>query len=467
MRHIILQSLVVGSILLGGMASVHAWGRGGGGAVRVGGFSGGAARVGDVGAARFGEVGGARVGSVGAVSGTRFNEVGAARFGEVGAAKVQHRRRRACRRSRRGSCPYGRTRRRGHRFRLRPRRRCGGRAADYVGAGRAFHDGLFSKCIGRAHVAVRHDFYHYNTFGPAWWTAHPGAWRPYGWPAGRYWGWATWPALTGWFGWNYAPVYFDYGTNIVYQGDQVYVDDQPGPTAAVYYQAGRRFSWLKQRIARDGSSFKRRRVDAPRRFRARARRAVRCTSAVFQLAVNKAGVIGGNYSNVLTGTTLSVRGAVDPKSQRASWIVGDQKDTVYDTGIFNLTKDQSPVLIHFGADRTQQWLLVRIKEADANAAPQQEPQQQANVVPAAPAGEAKGTANVTVIVPADAEITIDGAPTSLTGTERAFVTPPLSPGYNYSYTMRARWTANGVPVEQTRKVTFSAGANVRVDFTGN
>ncbi|MBL9124561.1 MAG: hypothetical protein JNG90_13080, partial [Planctomycetaceae bacterium] len=49
----------------------------------------------------------------------------------------------------------------------------------------------------------------------------------------------------------------------------------------------------------------------------------------------------------------------------AAWTVGDNKATVYETGIYNLTKDQTPVLIHFGKDRTQQWLLVRMKQPDS------------------------------------------------------------------------------------------------------
>jgi hypothetical protein len=33
-----------------------------------------------------------------------------------------------------------------------------------------------------------------------------------------------------------------------------------------------------------------------------------------------------------------------------------------ETGIFNLTKDQTGVLAHFGKERTQQWTMVRLKE---------------------------------------------------------------------------------------------------------
>jgi uncharacterized protein (TIGR03000 family) len=474
MKTLLIHSLVIGALLFAGSQSAFAWGRGGGGGMRVGGFnaggfSAGAARVGCVGA-----VGGARVGGFGEVGGARFGEVGAARvggFGEVGGARVATSGARvgdvgAARVntfSHVGEVGVGRVSTVGH----------VGVATDfgfghvagaagvrgYVGAGH-FTTAYSGAALAARGAAVRRDFYHYNAFGPAWWGAHPGAWRPYGWPVTRPWGWATWPYLTGWFGWGGAPVYFDYGTNIVYQGDQVYIDNQSGPTAAVYYQQA---ADLAQSAPPPAAAPKKDDEWTPLGVFALVQGEQSDTSAVFQLAVNKAGVIGGNYYNVLTSTTLPVRGAVDPKTQRASWIVGDQKTTVYDTGIYNLTKDQSPVLIHFAQDRTQQWLLIRVKESDATAPSQQA----ADVAPAPPQGTAKGTASVTVIVPADAEVTIDGAQTSLTGTERAFVTPPLAAGYNFSYTIRARWTTNGNPVEQTRKVTFSAGANVRVDFTAN
>jgi hypothetical protein len=96
---------------------------------------------------------------------------------------------------------------------------------------------------------------------------------------------------------------------------------------------------------------------------------------------------------------------VDPKTQRAAWTVGDNKTPVYDSGLVNLTKEQTPVLIHFGKDRTQEWLLVRMKDKDAQPAAG-EP---------APADAADGTARVTVLVPANAQVFFDGAATSDTG----------------------------------------------------
>ena len=49
------------------------------------------------------------------------------------------------------------------------------------------------------------------------------------------------------------------------------------------------------------------------------------------------------------------------------------KITIYDDASiridsYNLTKDEAPALIHFGSDRTEQWLLVRLKNPDASPA---------------------------------------------------------------------------------------------------
>jgi hypothetical protein len=38
---------------------------------------------------------------------------------------------------------------------------------------------------------------------------------------------------------------------------------------------------------------------------------------------------------------------------------------VVETGLYNLTKDESPCLIHFGKDKSEQWLLVRMKKPDS------------------------------------------------------------------------------------------------------
>jgi uncharacterized protein (TIGR03000 family) len=74
------------------------------------------------------------------------------------------------------------------------------------------------------------------------------------------------------------------------------------------------------------------------------------------------------------------------------------------------------------------------------------------------------SAHVTVSVPADAEIWIDDTKTTSTGAVREYQSPPLTPGIQYTYEVRARWDENGHEVTQTRQVAVTAGTRVNVQF---
>ena len=45
--------------------------------------------------------------------------------------------------------------------------------------------------------------------------------------------------------------------------------------------------------------------------------------------------------------------------------VGTDITTVYDTGLYNLTKNESLILVHSGPKTTQQEILVRLKKPPA------------------------------------------------------------------------------------------------------
>jgi uncharacterized protein (TIGR03000 family) len=72
-----------------------------------------------------------------------------------------------------------------------------------------------------------------------------------------------------------------------------------------------------------------------------------------------------------------------------------------------------------------------------------------------------------VVVPADATVWIDGAPTTQTGTDREFQTPPLEPGRVFTYQVRARWTQNGQMMDQTRTAEVRAGGMTMLVFTSS
>ena len=96
---------------------------------------------------------------------------------------------------------------------------------------------------------------------------------------------------------------------------------------------------------------------------------VNASSMYLQLAVSKEGVIAGTFYNESTGATHPVEGMVDEKTQRAVWKAADgsNADVVMETGLYNLTQDQAEVLVHFGPEKTQNVLLVRLDEAERPA----------------------------------------------------------------------------------------------------
>jgi uncharacterized protein (TIGR03000 family) len=78
--------------------------------------------------------------------------------------------------------------------------------------------------------------------------------------------------------------------------------------------------------------------------------------------------------------------------------------------------------------------------------------------------QAGSIAQVTVKLPANAELWFDGKKMKTPGRVREFDTPGLTPGHQYTYKVKARWKQNGHTVTQTRQVALSAGAHVRVNF---
>jgi uncharacterized protein (TIGR03000 family) len=77
---------------------------------------------------------------------------------------------------------------------------------------------------------------------------------------------------------------------------------------------------------------------------------------------------------------------------------------------------------------------------------------------------APAPARVTVRLPADARLYVNGVACPLTSDTRSFVTPRLRPGQRYAYTLRAEVRREGRTVAETRRVNVAAGRRVRVNF---
>jgi hypothetical protein len=159
----------------------------------------------------------------------------------------------------------------------------------------------------------------------------------------------SYPAVT--------PAYYDYGTTVVYEGDNVVMNGDTIATAAEYAQQA-------DQIANAGRTAQPPENEEwqPLGVFALVRRDDETSDKIFQLAINKDGVIRGNYYDALADNTLPVYGSVDKKTQRAAWSIGEKKDIVLEAGVANLTRAETPVLVHMGKDKTQQLTLVRIEQ---------------------------------------------------------------------------------------------------------
>ena len=208
-------------------------------------------------------------------------------------------------------------------------------------------------------VSVRRSFVHYDCFRPNWYVAHPHAWRAAAWTATAFWAGATWGRLSAYCGYPAAPVVYDYGSTIVYQDDSVYYNGEPVATAEEYTEQAAAIADQGQQAQ---PSEKEEWVSLGVFGMVQGDETE--ANQIFQLAINKDGVLRGNYYDALSDSTLPVYGSVDKKTQRAAWTVGDRKETVYETGVGNLTEDETTMLVHFGKDRTQQWTLIRLEQPD-------------------------------------------------------------------------------------------------------
>lgn len=205
---------------------------------------------------------------------------------------------------------------------------------------------------------MRNNWNRYGRYFNSGWCYHHPYWRYR--PGFNYWRWATWPAVVGWFPWGWSqPVYYNYGSNVYYQGDTVYYGDTPVATAAEYADQAAAIaasipatpppadSWMPLGVFAlmpDGE-------------------AEGADPTIFlQLTVSKTGAIAGTLQDTVSGVTKDVEGMVDKETQRAAWTEVGETRPIMETGISNLTEDTTPVLVHYADGTTQQWLLVRMEE---------------------------------------------------------------------------------------------------------
>lgn len=226
-------------------------------------------------------------------------------------------------------------------------------------------------------------------FNDAWWARN----RPaFGWwhyrlwrvtnPWYFWWRRPVWGSVVLWFPlWNWSSgVFYDYGTdgNVVYQDNSVTINGVNVGTPAEFAQSAAELATVE--APADSAAV----ADAewlPLGTFALSTDAGESTiGRVVQLAVNRDGIISGTLYNTVSGSTTAIEGRVDKDTQRVAMRVGTSDQVVVETGLYNLTQDNAPILVHFGTERTEQYVLVRLESGASD------PQAGGAAPGAAPAG---------------------------------------------------------------------------------
>ncbi len=188
---------------------------------------------------------------------------------------------------------------------------------------------------------------------------------------GAFYGWRapTYAAVGGFLGAslvNTQPVYYAYGSggNVYYENNTVYVDGQAAGTPEQYAQQAMDYvaaAPAPEQVPEEDW--------LPLGVFALTGEELADSNAMIELAISKEGVIAGTYYNDATGTSRPLKGTFDSKNQRAAvgFADGNNADLVLETGIYNLTQDEAPALLHHGTEESSSVLLVRLPPPEGEA----------------------------------------------------------------------------------------------------
>jgi hypothetical protein len=80
------------------------------------------------------------------------------------------------------------------------------------------------------------------------------------------------------------------------------------------------------------------------------------------LAISKQGAVTGAYFDAASNTTLEIQGGIDPESQRIAWKFVGKDWPIMESGLYNLTKEESTLLIHTSSSSTKTELLIKLNQ---------------------------------------------------------------------------------------------------------
>jgi hypothetical protein len=207
---------------------------------------------------------------------------------------------------------------------------------------------------------IRHDYVNTNAFNNEWYQSWGGVWMAAQMGAYNPWYTANWSNVNTWYGNQSPPVNYAYGTDLTYQNNNVMLYNKPIATTQQYWQsASNLVTQGAEQPPKDAKWLSLGVFSAIRGDESKS-------NMLFQLAVDKQATVRGNYFNTSDKNAQPIEGAVDKTTQRICWVVADRKNIVFDTGLYNLTQDETTLLVHFGQEKTEQWTLVRLKKPEGS-----------------------------------------------------------------------------------------------------
>lgn len=209
-------------------------------------------------------------------------------------------------------------------------------------------------------VAVRSNYNSWGNYGRGWYAQYPGAWFAAGWAAGAVWQTCAWGTAATYCGYSdVPPAYYDYGNNVTYEENNVYVNGENAGTTEEYYNQAAQLAatGAQAEAPADGDWM-------PLGVFALTPPGATSSDITVQLAINKDGILRGNYTDNAKNQNQVIQGSLDKATQKVAFTIGDDKVNVVETGLYNLTKDEAPCLVHYGTERTEQWLLVRLQKPE-------------------------------------------------------------------------------------------------------
>jgi len=184
----------------------------------------------------------------------------------------------------------------------------------------------------------------------------------------------TFGSCVNWFTWSapssvwQQPVYYDYGQggNVVYENNVVYIEGEQIATADEFAESAAALSTVEP--PKSEQEAEQAEWMPLGTFAVSADENDVEPTRVIQLAVSREGIISGTLYNTRSDQVDAIQGQVDPQTQRVAFRIGESESVVVETGLYNLTQEEAPVLVHFGTERVEHWLLVRLESPEPEKA---------------------------------------------------------------------------------------------------